>query len=59
MSKEISNITEEMNSKIWKIQKTEDYSEFIIRKEKFLIIKLKIIIRNHLHFNKKIRFQFF
>ena len=32
MSKEISNITEEMNSKIWKIQKTEDYSEFIIRK---------------------------
>lgn len=32
MSKEISNITEEMNSKIWKIQKTEDHSEFIIRK---------------------------
>ena len=39
MSKEISNITEEMNSKIWKIQKTENCLEFIIRK--------------HLHFNKK------
>ena len=39
--KKISNITEEMNSKIWKIQKTEDHSEFYNKKIKILNYKIK------------------